>query len=443
MAGMVSARPLSQILPHDFDLFPESPTPIEQRFQSPPSPRPQRRSHYRPFSTLYTESPYIELDDKPTRLKRSSSVGGLQAFPTMGINFIGKDKSKSKKDSPRLSPNISEFGESVSKVSTPLKLKLMKSPDLQRPSTSTGLTRPSPTLELPRLKKKRSMASLFSSSDSTAGSGITPESVVAHSPLSGHHVITPPPRSEDATAIKTSGTNKAVTFKEHTVDLDAPDIFVPKGIWAKRHNMTLHPYRGEVPYMQAYEPVLLESDRYTDLLLQRLSHGQPSFHDFGKKPPATALDLGCGRGHWIIHAANVWKNTQITGFDLVDIPLAAFESTENAHFVQGNFLDFKLPFPDKSFEYVRMANLVLCIPKKKWEAVFAEARRVLTPGGRLEVIDDEMHFPYGQTPEPDNNRSMGPILSYVDEDADNDMCDGDTLQGEESAETESTLWCYV
>lgn len=78
------------------------------------------------------------------------------------------------------------------------------------------------------------------------------------------------------------------------------------------------------------------SDRYSDLLLHRLSHGYPSFHYYGKNPPATVLDLGCGPGHWVLHAATLWKTSQITGLDLVDLTLPGFETTENAHFVLGN-----------------------------------------------------------------------------------------------------------
>lgn len=59
----------------------------------------------------------------------------------------------------------------------------------------------------------------------------------------------------------------------------------------------------------------------------------------------------------------------------------------------------KLPFPAKSFEYIRMANLSLCIPYSEWLSVLMEVRRVLTNGGRLELIDDQMMFPYGEEPQ--------------------------------------------
>ena len=46
------------------------------------------------------------------------------------------------------------------------------------------------------------------------------------------------------------------------------------------------------------------------------------------------------------------------------------------------------------FDLVRMANLSLCLPHERWEHVLSEVRRVLAQGGRLELIDDYLHFPY-------------------------------------------------
>lgn len=60
-------------------------------------------------------------------------------------------------------------------------------------------------------------------------------------------------------------------------------------------------------------------------------------------------------------------------------------------------MNTKLPFPNKFFDLVRMANLTLCIPYDKWEFVLGEAHRVLRIGGRLELIDDQVLFPYGKT----------------------------------------------
>lgn len=43
-----------------------------------------------------------------------------------------------------------------------------------------------------------------------------------------------------------------------------------------------------------------------------------------------------------------------------------------------------------------MSCLALCIPSDSWDLVLPEVCRVLMAGGRLELIDDQMFFPYGK-----------------------------------------------
>src|ERR1700736_6514254 len=63
-------------------------------------------------------------------------------------------------------------------------------------------------------------------------------------------------------------------------------------------------------------------------------------------------------------------------------------------------LNRQLPFADNSFDFVRIANLTLAIPQKDWRHVLSEVRRILAPEGRLELIDDQMLFPYEESPPP-------------------------------------------
>lgn len=107
------------------------------------------------------------------------------------------------------------------------------------------------------------------------------------------------------------------------------------------------------------------------------------------------------------------------------------------------------PFADKSFDFVRIANLTLCIPYNKWEFVLAEVQRVLTIDGRLELIDDQIFFPYGPTPtafppSPVAHTRLDEAASFFDLDDDDDFDDegtigGDSLEDGDSMNTESTL----
>lgn len=173
--------------------------------------------------------------------------------------------------------------------------------------------------------------------------------------------------------------------------------FQAKNHFATRRGMIHHPYPPhQAPYMQAYDRTLLDNDRFSDVLLQRLStNGMPSFLTFNGNPPTTILDLGCGAGHWAIRAAKHWPKARIIGVDLI-APSSlndGIATPSNVEWRQMNFVGHRLGFPSDTFDLVRMANLSLCIPVDSWEEVLTEVMRILAPGGRLELIDDQALFP--------------------------------------------------
>ncbi|OBZ79066.1 hypothetical protein A0H81_01444 [Grifola frondosa] len=222
-----------------------------------------------------------------------------------------------------------------------------------------------------------------------------------------------------------------------TVGGETKDTFEDLNRTVLKRNMPHQPFRPEdAPYMQAYTQMMLESDFYMHELLRRLNpNDSPTFHNYGRKPPSDVLDLGCGEGHWVLHAAKYWKSshTKVTGLDLIDVhnnhtgqvfpQLEPVSVPKNVTWIRSNFVKYALPFSDDSFDLVRMADLSLCIPRQRWSFVFSQVRRVLRPGGRLELIDDRIFFPpipppprrdtFGRT----NNRRSVPIDSDSDEDS--------------------------
>ncbi|KAH9837354.1 S-adenosyl-L-methionine-dependent methyltransferase [Rhodofomes roseus] len=172
--------------------------------------------------------------------------------------------------------------------------------------------------------------------------------------------------------------------------------------------MPHHPFSAEdAPYIQSYSPTALDSDYHTFELLRRLNtnSNSPTFHEYGRRPPTNVLDLGCGEGHWVLFAARAWKSagTHVTGLDLIDLynndhgrvsrDREAEVPPRNVTFVRSNFLKYRLPFHNNSFDLVRMANLALVVPYWTWDFVLSEITRVLCPGGRLELVDDQLFFP--------------------------------------------------
>lgn len=69
---------------------------------------------------------------------------------------------------------------------------------------------------------------------------------------------------------------------------------------------------------------------------------------------------------------------------------------DTIHSPSQSSLKQRLPFSNDSFDLVRMSCLALCITSDSWIFVLQEVCRVLMVGGRLELIDDHIFFPYGK-----------------------------------------------
>ncbi|BGP01789.1 Proteophosphoglycan ppg4 [Rhodotorula toruloides ATCC 204091] len=109
--------------------------------------------------------------------------------------------------------------------------------------------------------------------------------------------------------------------------------------------------------------------------------------------PRRVLDIGCGAyAGWILSTAAAlgWETSRFVGLDLVPVlvPPSMLDGPVRARvsFVQHNFLE-PLPFFDEEFDYVRIACVNSGTPEHRWDSLMEELRRVLAPGGHLELLD--------------------------------------------------------
>ncbi|KAG8931467.1 hypothetical protein FRC02_002696 [Tulasnella sp. 418] len=71
----------------------------------------------------------------------------------------------------------------------------------------------------------------------------------------------------------------------------------------------------DAPYPLPYDRILFDHDTFQTLYLFD-KYGSPSLRKV-TTPPRRVLDIGCGRGDWVIEAAKHWPETEFIGIDIV------------------------------------------------------------------------------------------------------------------------------
>lgn len=98
------------------------------------------------------------------------------------------------------------------------------------------------------------------------------------------------------------------------------------------------------------------------------------------------LDVGCAEGATPFHLTEGAGATRFTGVDLFEPKLAFARSRISQHtctFVRASA--YALPFPDHSFDHVLVRDALHHMNEP--ERALSEMARVLTPGGRIDVLE--------------------------------------------------------
>ena len=125
---------------------------------------------------------------------------------------------------------------------------------------------------------------------------------------------------------------------------------------------------------------LMGVDRVRELLLDRADI----------RPHTRVLDVGCGTGGLAVSAKRRYPSAQVFGLDPdLDALDRARRKAERAgvdvQFDQG--FAGALPYPDSTFDRVLSSMMFHHLHRDEKVAMLRELRRVLRPGGRVEMLD--------------------------------------------------------
>ena len=111
-------------------------------------------------------------------------------------------------------------------------------------------------------------------------------------------------------------------------------------------------------------------------------------------PGASVLEIGCGTGRNLVHAARRYPHAAMFGFDIstemLTTAIASIERTGLARSVRVAHGDATYFDPAKMFKVARFDHVMICyslsmIPD--WQQVLDNALACLKPGGQLHVVD--------------------------------------------------------
>ena len=107
--------------------------------------------------------------------------------------------------------------------------------------------------------------------------------------------------------------------------------------------------------------------------------------------PNKILDMACGFGKSTQPFYSAFPEANVAGIDLsapclkLAASVAKQNEVKNVNFRQANAE--KTPFQNEEFDFITSTMLLHELPPKSIKAVFAEAHRLLTPGGKMTHLD--------------------------------------------------------
>jgi len=104
--------------------------------------------------------------------------------------------------------------------------------------------------------------------------------------------------------------------------------------------------------------------------------------DWIEEPVTSLLDVGCNVGAWLMDCSRRYPSARLAGVDINESAVKVARASVPSADIHRTGAE-KLPFKDRSFDYVTCIEVLEHLPAELRPAAFREMQRVLQPGGRL------------------------------------------------------------
>lgn len=151
-------------------------------------------------------------------------------------------------------------------------------------------------------------------------------------------------------------------------------------------DLPAHLHSGERgPYLDEYDEVVARGSRLVEPFIARFVR-----RVVAERSPRTMLEIGCGTGIYVRHAAEVCARVSAIAIDLAErvvalasANLAAWGLADRCAVVHADIRDADLAELAGPFDLITLHNNIYYFPPAQWRSLLTDLRQRLAPTGRL------------------------------------------------------------